>query len=154
MPYKKLVNVSKLIFVFLIFSVISSVGATSVMWIQTFGNEESEMAYSLVGTSDKGYAIAGGAMALGKSYDFWLIKTDENGNVQWNQSYGGTSDDRARSLIETSDRGYAMAGQTMSFGAGSYDFWLIKTDNNGSVQWNRTYGGQKVETAYSLVENF
>jgi len=141
------------LYVLVSLSLIGSVFASSLMWSQTYGsNEEAEWAYSLVQASDGGYAIAGGAMALGVSYDFWLVKTDENGSMQWSQKYGGTSEDRAHSLIETSDGGFALAGGTHSFGAGSYDFWLVKTDTNGNMLWNRTYGGPDRETAYSLVE--
>jgi hypothetical protein len=58
----------------------------------------------------------------------------------WNKTYGGTSSDCGRSVVQTSDGGYALAGYTGSFGAGSYDFWLVKTDSAGTMQWNQTYG--------------
>jgi len=119
---------------------ISSVGASSVMWSQTYESGSFESAYSLVETSDGGYAIVGES---GLDSDFCLLKTDEWGNMQWTKTYGGTNDDRAFSVVETSDGGYAIAGYTQSFGAGSFDFWLVKTDVNGSMQWNRTYGGKR-----------
>jgi len=142
------------LFVLASFLFVGSVGASSEMWNQTYGGIEVETAYSLVETSDGGYAIAGGAIAIGVSYDFWLVKTDRYGSVQWNQSYGGSEmkAEIAHSLVETSDGGYAIAGYTRSFGDGSYDFWLVKTDEYGNVQWNRTYGGPDLEEAYSLVE--
>jgi len=59
----------------------------------------------------------------------------------WNQTCGGTENDGALSLVQTSDGGYAMAGYTRSFGAGEDDFWLVKTDEAGNIEWNRTYGG-------------
>ena len=65
--------------------------------------------------------------------DFWLIKTDEDGNMQWNRTYGGTGSDIASSLIETSDGGYAIAGYTFSFAAGNSDLWLVKTDEQGVI---------------------
>jgi predicted secreted protein len=70
-----------------------------------------------------------------------LIKTDATGNLLWNQTYGGTNFEVLRSVIQTSDKGYAMAGTTNSIGAGSYDVWLIKTDTSGIALWNKTYGG-------------
>jgi hypothetical protein len=150
---EKLFLSSIILFVLLCFSLISSVWASSIMWSQTYGGIESEMGYSVVATSDGGYAIAGGAMFPSSSYDFWLVKTDRYGKVQWTQSYsGGKYDERAQSLVKSSDGGYAIAGFTASFGAGSYDFWLVKTDANGNMQWNRTYGGPDSEQAYSLVE--
>lgn len=69
--------------------------------------------------------------------------------VIWSQTYGGTKEDCANSLIETSDGGYALAGNRRSFGAGDEDFWLIKTDGSGNMEWNQTYGEGEVS---SLVE--
>jgi hypothetical protein len=144
--------VSIMFCLFLLGAFSSRVFASSVMWSQTFGNVEPAMPYSLVETSDGGFAIAGGQQALGVSYDYWLVKTDANGGIQWSQSYGGNSIEMTKSLVETVDGGYALAGYTESFGAGSSDFWLVKTDSNGIMLWNRTYGGSKSDTAYSLVE--
>jgi len=84
--------------------------------------------------------------------DFWLIKTDAAGNMEWNQTYGGTRYDYASSVVQTSDGGYALAGTTYSFGHGNNDFWLVKTDGSGNMEWTRFYGGEEHETAYSLVE--
>jgi hypothetical protein len=118
----------------------------SEMWQQTYGGTDDERAYSVIQTSDGGYALAGFTMSSGAGLqDFYLIKTDGNGNMMWNQTYGGTGADTARSVIQTSDGGYALAGETTSFGNASsvflcYDFWLVKTDENGNMMWNRTYG--------------
>jgi len=144
--------VSIILCLFLLGSFSSVVFASSVMWSQTFGNVEPAMPYSLVETSDGGYAIAGGQHALGVSYDYWLVKTDENGSMQWSQSYGGNSIEQAYTLVETVDGGYALCGYTESFGMGSRDFWLVKADANGNMLWNRTYGGPEWDSAYSLVE--
>jgi len=85
----------------------------------------------LIATSDGGYAIAGGWNCSAGGADFWLIKTDEFGNVEWNQTYGGELSDRLGSLVATSDGGYALAGITNASDIESGDFWLIKTDENG-----------------------
>jgi hypothetical protein len=146
---KKLFLSSAAFFVLVSLLFISSVGASSEMWSQTYESGRFQSAYSLVETSDGGYAIVGES---GLDSDFCLLKTDEWGNMQWIKTYGGTNDDRAFSVVETSDGGYAIAGTTESFGAGSFDFWLVKTDVNGSMQWNRTYGGSNLEKAYSLIK--
>jgi hypothetical protein len=65
--------------------------------------------------------------------DFFLVKTDANGNVQWAKTYGGTSYDGAYSVQQTSDGGYIVAGNTNSFGAGGSDVFLVKTDANGNM---------------------
>ena len=122
-------------------------------WNSTYGGADGEECYSLVATSDGGYALAGYTRSFGAGgSDFWLVKTDSAGNVEWNQTYGGTWYEEAASLVETSDGGYALAGITDEFGASSIDFWLVKTDSAGNVEWNQTYGGEKWEFASSLVE--
>jgi hypothetical protein len=131
---------------------ISPVFGSFVMWSQNYGTEEAEEGTSIVQTSDGGYAIAGGAMDIGVSYDFWLVKTDENGNILWTQKYrAGNGLEIARSLVQTPDGGYALVGETYSLGAGSDDFWLVKTDEYGNIQWNRTYGGTNSDQANSLI---
>jgi len=122
-------------------------------WTKIYGGNDNDGAYSLVQTSDGGYAIAGYTASFGAgNEDFWLVKVDSSGNHQWNKTYGGTSDDQAFSLVQTGDGGYAIAGYTSSYGAGSADFWLVKTDSVGTMQWNKTYGGTSGDTAYSLVQ--
>jgi len=70
----------------------------------------------------------------------------------WSQTYGGTGSDSVEVFIQTSDGGYALAGYTNSFGAGSYDYWLVKTDADGNMQWNRTYGGLNIDYGFSIKQ--
>jgi hypothetical protein len=124
----------------------------NMQWNRTYGGASFDVPYSLIETSDGGYALVGDTNSFGSgSFDFWLVKTDAVGNMQWNQTYGGTEYDFASSLVGASDGGYAIAGQTRSFGAGDYDFWLVKTDAVGNMQWNQTYGGTAGDAAFSLV---
>ena len=124
----------------------------NMIWNQTYGGTNFDAACSLVITSDGGYAIAGFTNSFGAGEnDVWLVKTDDDGNMEWNQTYGGTGDDRAYCLVVTSDGGYAIAGYTSSFGAGNADFWLVKTDENGNKEWDQTYGGTREDYAYCLV---
>jgi len=126
----------------------------NMQWNQTYGGTRGDSTYSIVQTYDNGYVLAGGVDSFGAgSSDFWLIKTDANGNVMWNRTYGGARDDDAFSVIQACDGGYALAGKTTSFNAGSDDdFWLVKTNSTGHEQWNKTYGGQDQEYAYSVVQ--
>jgi predicted secreted protein len=125
----------------------------NMMWNQTYGGTDWDYAYALVQTTDGGYALAGYTDSFGAGgSNFWLVKTDTNGNMQWNMTYGGTNDDRVYALVQTSDGGYALAGWTNSFGAGGSNFWLVKTDTNGNMQWNQTYGGTNNDQAYALVQ--
>ena len=114
----------------------------NVIWAKTYGGANYDYAYSVQQTSDGGYILVGGTWSFGAGiFDFFLIKTDENGNIQWAKTYGGTSEDYGFSVQQTSDGGYIVTGHTASFGAGNWDIFIIKTDANGSVQWAKTYGG-------------
>ena len=122
-------------------------------WNETFGGYDADGAYSLIQTLDGGYAIAGVTMSYGSgSSDFWLVKTDSYGCEEWNNTFGGYDEDWAYSLIQTSDGGYAIAGVTESYGTGSSDFWLVKTDSYGNEEWNKTFGGYDLDWAFSLIQ--
>ena len=124
-----------------------------VKWNKTYGGSRPDMAYFVQQANDNGYVITGYTSSFGAgSTDFWLVKTDWNGNIQWNKTYGGTSQDKAYSVEQTNDEGYILAGSTTSFGAGFSDFWLVKTDSNGEQIWNKTYGGSRLDDAYSVQQ--
>jgi uncharacterized delta-60 repeat protein len=106
----------------------------NIIWTKTYGGTNYDYAYSVQQTSDGGYIVAGSTDSFGAdSVDILLIKTNANGNIQWAKTYGGTRNDYAYSVQQTSDGGYIVAGYTNSFGAGGYDIFLIKTDANGDI---------------------
>jgi hypothetical protein len=124
----------------------------NMLWNKTYGGGLFEAAYCVQQTSDAGFALLGSTYSFGDGgADFWLVKTDAAGNEQWNKTYGGTADDFGFSLVETED-GYALAGSASSFGAGVYDFWLVKTDQLGNAMWNKTYGGTGYDEAWSIMQ--
>jgi len=127
--------------------------AGNIVWSQIYGGADYERAESVVQTTDGGYAIAGCTTSFGAGiWDYWLVKTDSTGNMQWSETYGGTGHDLASSVVQTTDGGYAIAGYTTSFGAGGDDFWLVKTDSTGNMLWNHTYGGEGNDEALSVVQ--
>jgi len=81
-----------------------------------------------------------------------LIKTNSNGYTTWTETYGGTSGDYGRSVQQTTDGGYIIAGYTYTYGAGDYDVWLIKTNSNGDTAWTKTYGGSDDDRGYSVQQ--
>jgi uncharacterized delta-60 repeat protein len=125
----------------------------NVQWAKTYGGTRYDWPSSVQQTSDGGYIVAGGTWSFGAGRnDIFLIKTDANGNIIWAKTYGGTDDDIANSVQQTSDGGYIVAGGTYSFGAGSADIFLIKTDANGNVIWAKTYGGTSSDYANSVQQ--
>jgi len=125
-------------------------------WSKSYGGEGAEYASALVKRAYGGYAMAGYTNSFGAGEnDFWLVETDSSGNKLWDKTYGGTNDDKASALIQTSEGGYALAGYTNSFGAGDYDFWLVKTDSYGNKLWDKTYGKEGIgntEIASALIQ--
>jgi hypothetical protein len=116
-------------------------------WNRTFGGTSSEWGTTAIQTSDGGYVICGGTFSFGAGErDAWLVKTDSMGNEEWNRTFGGGLADRANWVQQTSDGGYVLVGETISYGAVPdfvYDIWLIKTDSNGTEEWNRTFDGNQ-----------
>jgi WD40 repeat protein len=122
-------------------------------WDKIFGGSNLEIASSIIQTTDGGFAVAGRTYSIeaGKN-DVWVIKLDANGNQQWDKTFGGNSDDGAHSIIQTTDGGFAIAGETKSKGAGYSDVWIIKLDPNGNQQWDKTFGGSVSDSAYSIIQ--
>jgi len=120
---------------------------------KTFGGTALDYGRRVIATNDGGFAMIGTTYSYGSGGgDFWLIKTDSAGVLEWSQTYGGAELDDGRCLIETIDGGFALVGYTYSFGAGDSDFWFIKTDSKGNAQWNHTYGGAEDDRAYYLID--
>ncbi len=84
--------------------------------------------------------------------DVYVVKLDGAGNVQWTRTIGGGEDDEGHSIVRTVDGGYAVAGWTLSFGAGVADVYVVKLDGAGNVEWTRTIGGGGDDEGYSIVQ--
>ncbi|MHA1978379.1 MAG: hypothetical protein ACW98I_15865, partial [Candidatus Hodarchaeales archaeon] len=122
-------------------------------WNQTYGGINDEFATTVIQTADEGFVLVGTTQSYGAGLgDAWLVKTDTNGNQEWNKTFGGTDWDVEFSLLHTDDGGFALAGDTSSYGAGASDFWLVKMDANGQAEWNKTYGGTGGDDFNSMIQ--
>jgi hypothetical protein len=127
----------------------------NVDWAKTyrFGGSgvTNSGAFDVVQTDNGGYAVAGFTDAEGAGeQDFWVLRLDPSGGIEWQKAYGGPRPEWARSILPTQDQGYLVAGYTNSFGAGSSDVWVLRLDTAGTVLWQKTYGGPGQETGLSL----
>jgi uncharacterized delta-60 repeat protein len=124
----------------------------NIQWSRSIGETDGDDASSIQQTSDGGYIVAGYTNSFGTGGDVLVVKLDSSGNIQWSRAIGGTDDDAANSIQQTSDGGYIVAGYTYSFGAGSYDFLIIKLNSSGNIQWSRAIGGTNYDEALSIQQ--
>ena len=134
--------------------------------VQTFGGSKNDVAKSVVSTVDGGFAVLGYTQSLDgditdkatENYDFWMLKFDSEAQLEWNKTYGGSGDERGRSLIETSDGGYALLGYSdssdgdVSSNNGNRDFWLVKINASGVLSWQKSFGYEGEDEGVSIIE--
>lgn len=136
---------------------------------RTLGGDDYEEQNAIVRLPD-GFLLGGNSRSPSGSgevsstmfgnYDFWLVRTDFDLQPVWNRAFGGSGEDWLRALIQTSDGGFLAAGYSNSNKSGSksqdsrggYDFWLVKTDIFGQLEWEKTFGGPGDDEAYSILE--
>ena len=125
----------------------------TLQWTKTFGGTNDDFGNSIQLTLDGGYIIAGTTRSYGAGIgDVYIIKTTSNGTLQWTKTFGGTLNEEGYSVQQTSDFGFIISGLTRSFGTGSDDIYLVKTDSNGTMQWTKTFGGLDAEAGYSVAQ--
>ncbi len=121
-------------------------------WEKTFPGDSIDYGFSLAQTTDKGFIIAGYTHSFGNGMnDFYLIRTDKNGNTLWDKTYGGVSGEQATAVKQTEDGGFIVVGTTFSKGSGWGDIWLIKTNKDGNIMWEKTIGGSKNDEAQDII---
>ena len=137
--------------------------APTIQWQKTFGGSNFDQVESVIQTYDGGFAAAGIATSTNGNVtgnhgfgDFWIIKLNASGVLIWQKTFGGTADDGAFSIAQTSDSGFIVAGSSTSTNGnvtinhGLNDFWIIKLNSSGVLQWQKSFGGSSVEIPYDV----
>ncbi len=133
---------------------------------KNYGGTGDDRAMDIIRCSEGGFLVVGFSSSSDIDltenfglYDFWLLRIDDDGHVLWQKSFGGSRDDRAYSAIETSDKGFIVAGITWSQDVyingmhGEQDGWIIKTDKYGNLQWENTIGGSENDAILLIRED-
>jgi len=143
----------------------------NLQWQKCLGGSDYEVAYSIQQTADGGYVIAGYSYSSdgnvtgihGTNEDYWIVKLDNSGNLQWQKCLGGSYGEQANSIKQTTDGGYIVAGSSQSVdgdvtgvhlngGLSSFDYWVVKLDNYGNLEWQKAVGGSDYDYASSIQQ--
>ncbi len=124
-----------------------------VIWEARFGGPAKDWGYALAATQDGGLVAAGRTASKGAGLeDLWVIRTDGEGELLWDRSFGGAAIDRGRAVIETSDKQLIVAGATESRGAGEFDAWVMKLDSDANLVWEKILGDAATDWASAVIE--
>lgn len=160
-----------------VFALISNAQNTRpiIQWQKCFGGTGSEIALSVQQTKDLGYIVAGytdshngdvtgfhpNLYGGNDLYDYWVVKIDSSGDIQWQKCLGGSGQDEASSIMQTSDGGYIVAGYSilshdgdLTDCYGQEDYWVVKLDSTGYIEWQKSLGGSNSDQAFSVKQTF
>lgn len=122
-----------------------------VEWQRIYGGSDKDWFSSIQQTSDGDYIVCGGSSSFGAGLgDGWVLKLASNGDIEWQRTYGGTSDDSLYFIQQTEEGGYVVAGYSSSFGPRGEDTWVLKLSSGGDIEWQRIFGGSYSDVARSI----
>ncbi len=144
-----------------------------IIWQKTFGFEGSDVGFSVIETNDGGYLFlgvldvtaSGGQGDSARSVtakkhaggDYWVVKVNIDGETSWTKYFGGSLTDTAEAIIQTKDNGYLIVGWSDSTdfdiknNKGTYDFWIVKINSVGILEWEKNYGGTEIDEAFAIA---
>ena len=145
-----------------------------ILWEKLIGGSGEDIAYSIEQPTDGGFIVAGYSNSPGDGnvtgpnmggFDYWIVKLDLDGNIEWNKLIGGNLDEKAHSIQHTTDGGYIVAGISSSSTSGHVtgtnhglgtstliEYWIVKLDERGSILWNKLLGGSRNDEAKSIQQ--
>ena len=148
------------------FWVLKLTDSGSIQWKRTYGGSDIEALYQIKQTSDGGYIVAGYTHSNNGDvsgdhgdYDAWVLKLNSAGAIQWQRCLGGSGWDEAWSVQQTSDGGYILAGRSSSTDGdvtvnhGFLDYWVVKLNHDGEIQWQRSMGGSDEDLGFAIVQS-
>ncbi len=154
---------SRLIVVFVL-SFTSSMAQLTIEWQRCYGGSGFDQPFTTERTMDGGFISAGfsnstdGDVTGNKgNYDWWIVKADKDGNIQWQRTYGGNNYDKCRAIMQNDDGTYMAFGSAHSgngdvpSNAGEADFWLLKLDSVGNILQNQVWGGSQEEGGRGII---
>ena len=137
----------------------------TIQWQKTFGGNFYDEPKCIIQTSDGGYIVTGNTLSLNGdvignhgNFDFWVIKLNESGALEWKKTFGGDNSDWPYAIRQTVDGGYIIAGETysnnedVSGNHGDKDAWIVKLKSDGNIEWQKTYGGTALEEAVDIQQ--
>jgi hypothetical protein len=145
----------RILSIFLLSFLFTNVNAqsTDTAYLHLFGGKNMDMFRDGIATPDNGLIAVGTTSSYGAgNTDVYVVKTDSMCNKLWSKTFGRNNVEQGYNIKNTKDGAYIIAGFTNSIGNGGYDAYLIKLDNNGNLIWEKTYGGNDWDFAYSVVE--
>ena len=156
---KKLLTVLGIAVLFCTLTFATNAGGTKE-WVGIYGGTGIEYAYDIEKTSDGGYVTAGSISTGNGDFDYWIVKTDSMGNQEWEYTYGGSGNDKAYDIEQTSDGGYIVAGTSNSTDGiilgmpvhGGNEYWILKLTAEGTLYWQGVYGGDGDDSAFSVEQ--
>jgi len=124
------------------------------LWSRTYGGGSWDLCFSAQETADSGFILAGFTSSFGFGGQVYLVKTDRYGDVMWHKTYGGVGEESGEAVIQTSDGGYIITGYTSSFGSGGIDVYIVKTNDQGTLLWDKAYGGLDDDCGCAVQETY
>lgn len=138
--------------------------AGDLIWQKKFGGSQADYGFDII-EKNYGYTILGhtkssdgDVLSNHGGEDIWIFEIDFDGNILWQNSLGGSYDDRPSSFVQTADNGYIIGGRTASNDGditnhmGLRDAWVIKLDSTGVVEWEKTFGGSSYDEVYDILK--